>query len=69
MADIADNPSQSDVRDILSKHVSESTQIIIKNYAAVAVVRVRERVHLPPNRVSKRTRELESRKVRPPPRL
>jgi len=31
ITDIADNPAQIGVRDILSKHVSESTQNIIKN--------------------------------------
>jgi len=30
MTDIADNPAQTGVHDILSKHVSESTQNIIK---------------------------------------
>jgi len=30
-ADIADNPSNTNVRDILSKHVSASAQNIIKN--------------------------------------
>jgi len=57
MTDIAENPSQTD--DMLAKHVSDSTQNIIKNYAAV--MHVRERGHLPANRVSRRPRELESR--------
>jgi len=75
MSDIADNPAQTGVRDILSNHVSESALNIVKTYAAVVAVYVREREHLSANRVSKRPRELESRnenhllKARPLPRL
>ena len=63
MTEIAANPGQTG--DILSKHATETTQNIIKKLRGGG--RKRKRA-FSPNRVS-RTRELESRNVRPPPRL
>jgi len=44
MTDIADNPAQTGVRDIVSKHVSESTQNIIKKLSGGGGARNRKSV-------------------------
>jgi len=38
LTDIAAKPARTEVSDILSKHVSESTQILLNNYTAVEAV-------------------------------
>jgi len=43
MTDIADNPSQAGVRDVLSKYMSESTQNIINKLRSGGGVRKRKR--------------------------
>jgi len=57
MADIADNPSQTDARDILSKHVSESTLYIIKKLrGSGSGARKRKRSSSPKTRKQKNKR-------------
>jgi len=60
MTDIADNPAQTRVRDIVSKHVSESAQNINKLRGGGSGTRKRKRASSRKPRKQKAT-ELESR--------